>query len=438
MADAVKPLRVAQVYPHARIGGAPLTAADAISIVQLALCRELAARHAVLALVRRHAGEPPSEVAEGFELRRLGTLPDQILNLGRALDGRLFSWDRPFRTRALYYRFFAARAARLLRDWRADVVHLHGTAAIAPRLARALPQAALVLHVHDHALAELDRIWAERCLGACDLALCCSGFVADRLRQRFPDLAGRIRVLWNGVDGSFLEQAADTTASRDLLFAGRLAPEKGVHLLIEAFARIAPALPDSRLRLVGPQSFSPPEFVDPKAQDPITAALRRWLIDPASYSRYLRELAAPLGDQVLFAGPTDHRGIAASMREAAVFAFPSLWHEPFGMPVVEAMAAGLPVVATRAGAFPETVEDGRTGLLVPRGDVAALADALGRLLADPGLRRQMGRAGRERVSRLFTWPVLASQLEADYAIARQAAAKARARSATSSTDAPGR
>lgn len=427
-----------QIYPHARIHGTPPTAFDAISIVQLALCRELAKRHEVLAVVRQFPGQARQEIVSGFRLVRIAPGPDRILNFGRLLDGLLFSWQRPFRTRGLYGRWFARQAIRLLQEWPPDVVHLHSIAAIAPLFARALPQVPLVLHVHDHSLAELDHTWAARCLSACTLVLCCSELVARRLRERFRDAASRIEVLWNGVDEVFLSGQADPVGARDVLFVGRLAPEKGVHVLIEAFASIAPMFPDSRLRLVGPDSYSPPEFIDPAASDAVTAALRRWTTDPKAYARHLRELAAPLGDRVRFEGATDYRGVAAAMREAAVFAFPSLWHEPFGMPVVEASAAGLPVIATRGGAFSETVEDGRTGLLVERGDVTALAHALARLLADPDLRRQMAVAGRERALRLFTWAAVARRLEACYARACQASAKARARSATSAAGAPGR
>lgn len=431
-------MRIAQIYPHARLSGTPLSASDAISIVQLALCRELAKRHAVLAVARRFPGDSAAETAEGFELRRLDPTLDRVLNLGMLLDGRLFPLERPFRTRGLYFLPFAWRTVRLLRAWRPDVVHLHGTAAIAPILARRLSWTPLVLHVHDHALAELDPSWAESCLASVTLALCCSNCVAERLRQRFPALASRIAVLWNGVEPAFGDPPADPAAHSDILFVGRLAPEKGVHHLIEAFARIAPAFPRTRLRLLGPDSYSPPEFVDPEAADPVTAALRPWTIDPRAYARRLRELAAPLGDRVRFEGGHDHRGVARAMREAAVFVFPSLWHEPFGMPVVEAMAAGLPVIATRAGAFTETVEEERTGILVERGDIDALAAALTRLLADPALRQRMGEAGRRRALQSFTWPTLASRLEHLYASARQAAAKARARSPTSLADAPGR
>lgn len=80
------------------------------------------------------------------------------------------------------------------------------------------------------------------------------------------------------------------------------------------------------------------------------------------------------------------------------------------MPPVEAMAAGRPVVASRAGALPETVRDGRTGFLVERGAVAPLADALDRLLADPATRRAMGAAGRQHAFDHFRWESVADRL----------------------------
>ena len=95
---------------------------------------------------------------------------------------------------------------------------------------------------------------------------------------------------------------------------------------------------------------------------------------------------------------------------ASIFAFPSVWEEPFGMPLVEAMASSTPVVATRGGAFQEIVEDGRSGLLVERSDVQALADAILQLLSNPDQRDSMARAAFKRASTMFSWDRIAEDL----------------------------
>jgi glycosyltransferase involved in cell wall biosynthesis len=84
-----------------------------------------------------------------------------------------------------------------------------------------------------------------------------------------------------------------------------------------------------------------------------------------------------------------------------IFVHPSRW-EGFGLVFLEAMAAGVPIIATRTSAIPEIVEDGETGLLVPVDDEDALSDALSLLLADPPLRKQMGMAGRRRLDEHFS------------------------------------
>ncbi len=106
--------------------------------------------------------------------------------------------------------------------------------------------------------------------------------------------------------------------------------------------------------------------------------------------------------------------LARAYNEAQVVVSPSLY-EGFGLPAAEAQACGTPVVATTAGAFPEVIADGETGVLVPPGDAGALAGAIERLLGDAGLRTSMGAAGARRVEEQFSWRACAQHTSSLYA-----------------------
>jgi glycosyltransferase involved in cell wall biosynthesis len=180
----------------------------------------------------------------------------------------------------------------------------------------------------------------------------------------------------------------DSSYGRHMLFACRqLFPRKGIRFLIEAAAQLKPHYPDLKLVVAG-DGFERPE---------------------------LAQLAKQLGigADVTFLGWIPNASLPAYYRAAAVSVIPSL-EEGFGIPAAEAMGCEVPVVASDAGGLPEVVEDGVTGLVVPRGDSNALATAIGSLLADPERRRSMGRAGRERALRLFDWDRTAEQFERIY------------------------
>jgi glycosyltransferase involved in cell wall biosynthesis len=116
---------------------------------------------------------------------------------------------------------------------------------------------------------------------------------------------------------------------------------------------------------------------------------------------------------VRFIGRLPNSDVAALLSGLDVLAMPSR-REEWGVAAAEASASGLAVVATRVGGIPEIVADGETGLLVPPEDPAALAKALERLIADPGLRSRLGRAGRRRIEELFRWERCVDRMELIY------------------------
>ena len=169
-----------------------------------------------------------------------------------------------------------------------------------------------------------------------------------------------------------------------LLFVGRVVRQKGLDVLLAALAELPSGL-DWSLDIVGDGPSRPA----------------------------LAEQAARLGlaGRVRFAGWAARAAMPDILRAADLFVFAS---RDEGMPnaVLEAMASGLPVAATRISGNEELVLDGETGLLVPPDDVAALAGALGRLLGDRDLRRRLGAAGRERVVREYSWRSVAERYAA--------------------------
>ncbi|HXT22856.1 MAG TPA: glycosyltransferase family 4 protein, partial [Thermoanaerobaculia bacterium] len=160
-----------------------------------------------------------------------------------------------------------------------------------------------------------------------------------------------------------------------VLYSGRLRSRKAVAVLLQAMPRVLAAVPACRLVVVG----------DGEQSAHVAAAVR----------------ARGLATHVELAGSLPRPAAMARLFEADVFCLPSTY-EGLPLAILEAMAAGLPVVATAVSGNPEAVEDGTTGLLVPPESAAALADALIALLTDPERRRRMGEAGRARVAERFS------------------------------------
>ncbi len=242
----------------------------------------------------------------------------------------------------------------------------------------------------------------RRALGEAAGCVVTSPATARRLAG-FGVPAGRVRVVLPGLDrpeGGVPDRAGRSGPVR-LLCVATLVPRKGQDVLLDALSRLGDL--DWRLDLVG------------GARDPRFAEEVR------------RRAAAPgFAGRVRLSGEATGGALAARYRAADIFVLAS-WHEGFGMALAEAMAHGLPVVSTRAGAIPETVGEG-AGPLVPPGDPAALAAALRRMLADRGARLRLGAAARASAARRFPgWDEAAARFAAaadDLARAARGAAAA--------------
>ena len=294
-----------------------------------------------------------------------------------------------------------ARVERVLRETGCDRV-LFGASAPLGLLAgrmRAAGAERVVALTHGH------EVWWARAPGArqvlrrigdgCDVLTYVSAWCRDRIAPALsPAAAARMQRLSPGVDPERFHPGCGGAEVRRrwgippeapvVVCTARMVRRKGQDLLIEAWPGVLDVVPDARLLLVG----------------------------DGPHRRALQQQASRLGAaarSVVFTGSVPWAGMPAHTDAGDVFAMPcrtrlgGLEPEAFGIVSLEAAACGLPVVIGNSGGAPETVLDGETGYVVPGGDAATVTTRLIGLLASPHLARGMGRLGRERVVRDWTW-----------------------------------
>lgn len=281
--------------------------------------------------------------------------------------------------------FQEVRAALLRLSDRCDAIHVHGTfwsplllAAMAAAREKRIPLIIKVANEPKRVLAELSREPAAlAALHQADAVIAVSQDALAALRQELPE--GRAVWMPNAVE---IPPTPGGDPSGPLLFVGTLKPQKGIEVLLDAWSRTDAAQLERTLLLVG--------------DGPERASLER----ASSSSRGVR-----------FCG--HQADVATYLRTASVFVLPSHFE---GMPnaLLEAMAWGLPCVATRIGGVVDLVTDGVDGRLVPPGDAGALATALDEVLRAPDLAARLGKSARERVRAQLAPDVLAPQWETLY------------------------
>lgn len=288
----------------------------------------------------------------------------------------------------------AGQVKAILNQEQFDVIHLHEP------LLPALPLQVLRFsdavnigtfhtyrgrHLGYHYGKRLLKHWFRKLDGKIAVSLPAMDFV----RQYFP---GYYNIIPNGIDyDRFSCETAPLPEFDDgklnLLFVGRLEKRKGLRYLLEAYQTVKARVPASRLIVAGPVAGGARRY-----QDWVS---RRGLND------------------VVFTGRVSHDDLARYYASCQIFCSPATGQESFGIVLLEAMAAGKPIVATDIEGYRKLIEPGSDGLLVPPKDQTALAEALLSLADDELMRHRMGEAGRIK-ARDYTWSAVAGRVLSYY------------------------
>jgi spore coat protein SA len=266
------------------------------------------------------------------------------------------------------------------------------------------PQQTLILHMHNaHLGIAIFRPFYRRALKKVDKVICVSDYIRRHAMQYFPEYAEKFIVVFNATDPAVFKPYGDEAVNHlkglvniesdktYLLYVGRLTEIKGVHVLIKAFLSIHAQRPNSRLIIAGSSFFSEAAKTD--------------------YEQSLVELAKPVSYAIIFTGFMPHEKLKYLYSSADIVVFPSIWQEPFGLVILEAMASGTCLISSAVGGVPEVVKNGINGLLVNAGDAEKLAQVTLEILSNSLSKTQMEQAARQLILDEYTWERLAKQVE---------------------------
>ncbi|MFN0072778.1 MAG: glycosyltransferase family 4 protein [Chloroflexota bacterium] len=387
----VRPQKVLYVHLGGGVGGAPL------SMIQLA--RSL----------------PTDELEPVLVFSADGPIVRHARDLGLRTrvvpftDSLFYGAHTPFQL-SMIVRFLASfplvtkRLGQVIAEEQPSLVHLNTIVLVQAAVAAHRQDVPVIWHVRE-VLGDLAPMRAVQTRLISQLA---TRIISNSNASGAPFLkSGKLTRIYNGVNtevfrpGSADERAevrAELGLPDDALvigLVGSVQAPKGHFVMLDAFADLCQRFPSLRLLIV---AGGTPEGYAQSLKGRVKKALRR----PYGLLEDLLERAERRGlrDRIVVTGY--RLDVQRMLLAMDTLVFPSQKPEGFGRPIVEAMAAGVPVVAINVGASPELVLHGETGLLAPPDDPQALADAAGWILARPDLRAAMGRAGRARACQTFS------------------------------------
>lgn len=303
---------------------------------------------------------------------------------------------------------YANAVSRAIAAFAPDVIEVENRPRLLARLKRQHPRARMWLNLHSSTYISPSHISngeLRRCCRLADKIIVNSYYLRDVVAARSPEAYAKIAVVHLGVDTRRFVSAhtPEGAARREqirrrngwtnrkvVLFLGRVIPLKGVHHLVGLMPELLRRHPDAQLVVVGSPGYGSHRT--------------------SAYSRKLKRAAAKLGSRVRFVPYVPYGEVPDWMLGADVVAVPSVRREAFGLVNVEAMATGVPVVASRVGGIGEVVQDGETGLLVePQRLRDDLLHKLDTLLGNEWLRLEMGKRCRAKAESYFTWQAAAER-----------------------------
>lgn len=361
------------------------------------------------------------EYYRGVHYRNISTSFDRRVPRWLLMYPSVFSRvNKPFHTSMLFFLWYAFKVACDLRRQKCDIVHLYNYPQFIPIIKAVNPRIRVVLNVHGELLSQFELEKVKRYLAKADYIISCSEFISNKIRTSFPQFACRCETVFMGVDLDRFSPknnigCASFSEVKRLLYVGRLSPEKGLHILLDAFATVAERYPETVLDIVGQEGWiMPVEYLVGFSLTPtLLAELKQCYSDGYSVSDLCRRIPPHLLNRVTFHGQVDYNKIHKFYADSDVYINPS-YYESFGMSNIESMACGTPVVTSRVGAVPEVVEHDRTGILVEPGDPAALADGIIKILDDSRLRKSITEAAYEKAVSCFSWQCACDKLYALY------------------------
>lgn len=298
----------------------------------------------------------------------------------------------PYRSERSYLR----AAMRKMRGRSFDIIQVDNRPAFVPLIRKMFPRTPIVLSLHSLTfLSRLSRRRGNAVLRRVNGVTCVSAAVAATYKKRFPRHARKFRATRLGVDTrKFAPRTAaykqklrrrwGVDGSFNLLFVGRTIRRKGLHTLVEAAAQLRKDYPHVRIVAVG--------------------ASWHGVKKETAYMRKVRLLAHRKGVPIRFTGYIPPQRVHEMYHLGDVFVCPTQFREGFAMVNSEAMASGIPIVASRRGGIVEVVRHGKSGLLVGSfKSPSAFAAAIRSIMSSPALAKTLSVEGRKRVVSRFSW-----------------------------------